>query len=250
MPSYPKHPQSFLQLLISCFKFYPAGFVTALPFSLVAALLGTAYVYVVRFEQGTWVTLMAFAVIALAQLYFFACGLKRMDARLVHEKIKLKALCLDTAKNLGLIYAGFFLSIIILCAVFSVGFLVVKLVSILVPGNSQLTMMVMLVFIGMPLLYLSVWLSLFVPQLVIYQEPLSTTLVKSFKKIGFKNWPATFYFYLLILFLIYFSAPGSMHMAWLEGRYLALPFFVIVYALWWPLMLNYSLLLLNRIRPR
>jgi len=248
--NYPKTHQSFFNLLLSTLKLYPASFISILPFSLLAGLAAALYIELVKIAEGGWLAVAAFAIIALLQVYFFACGLKRMDARLLHEKSTLRELSLETFKQIGLIYAGFFLSIIIFSFTFGLGYFFVKIISSLVPGNEKLVDVVMLAFIGMPLLFISVWLMLFVPQLIIYKRQLSVTLAQSFKLVGFKNWSVVFYLYVLVSLLVYFSAPGSLHMQWLNDHYLVWPFNIILYILWLPLIVNYTLLLMNRLKLR
>lgn len=250
MSHYSKTHQSFIHLLISSFKFYPASFISILPFTLFSGLAAALYIELVKLVNGGWLAVLAFALIALLQVYLFACSLKRMDGRLLHEKNKLNLLCFETLKQIGLIYAGFFLCIIIFCISFSVGYFLVKILSILASGNPKLIQIGMLVFVGLPLLFISVWLTLLVPMLVIYKQPLSLALVQCFKSVGFKNWTITFYLYFLVALLLYFSAPGSQHMEWLSDHYLVWPFNAVLYIVWLPLIVNYTLLLMHRLKPR
>ena len=93
---------------------------------------------------------------------------------------------------------------------------------------------------------MAVWLMLLVPQLALMKKNVGAALKDSFKWVGLRNFVVTFILYVYVLVLMFLVYPDAHHMHWMRDHFLALPFNFLVYMVFLPFLINYTLFLLNR----
>lgn len=247
MIAYPQKHQRLFNLIINSLKAYPAAFIAMLPISLALGAVTTLCLYFSDIPGSGWIKIVAFIVMALVQVYLFCSALRLMHEKFSGNPVTLKSAYESTFQRISAIYAGFFLSLIVCCVVGSVGYLISSTLSALVPGDAQLITALFFVFISLPMLLISVWLVMVVPQLAVLYKTVGQALVDSFKWIGYRNWLPTFILYVIALLLLVAGFPTAKHMVYLRAHYLALPFNLVLYVIVLPFVVNYTLLLLKRI---
>lgn len=244
---YPSTRQDFSDLLLSTFKYYPRALLTLLPYALLLGVTSSLYFYTGNLPDNMWIKLIVGLIITMVQLYFWAAALMAMHRYFNEKENAMSTVFRLAGARFPSVLMGFFLSILIGVAVFYIGYLLTIILSWLAPENRLLYTILLMLFVSFPLMVIAVYLILFLPQLAVMEKGVGTALKDCFKKIGMANWIVTLILYVYVLLLLFLTYPQAHHMLWLRAHFLGWPFNLLLYVVLLPFIVNYTLLLLNRI---
>ncbi|AAO90121.2 hypothetical protein [Coxiella burnetii] len=250
MSLYPSQPQTLTYLISRSFKYYGRIFKAIFPLILLIAIVKNAPIYLGGVPAERWIRLIVLFVIALLIVYLWSVALYRAHSIFAAAPVRLKPAFRVVYSKLSLIYAGFFILIIGICLLFFIGYLLSSLAARFFVHDPLVQALVLLLFAGLPItiflvLFFPVWTLLVTKTLSVWRA-----FYQSAQWVGYRNWLRMFALYASYIFVFLFVSPATLHGKWLAQHYLSFVFDAIVLSIFTPLLINFTVLLVNDLHLR
>lgn len=249
MNHYPQESNSVFFLIGKSFSRYWQGLKAMFVLLLLVALLKNGYTYFSQFlTTMRLLNITVLIIVVLLAVYLWSVVIYAADAIWRGKACRLNVVCRDVYHKLSSIYVGFFTLVLIVCAIFFVGYLLSSLANLLFGHTTTVRELSALLFIGVPLAIALVLFFFVLPLLILGEKPLWRTFWDSAQLVGYKNWLRTFIPYAAIIIITVILSPATRHGHWLRVHNLTFLFDVVVLSLLAPLLINFIVLLLNDLR--